>query len=206
MRSYKNHRLAGNVIRPLLLVVVFTITTALSSASLLSAQEDCEDNIEKGKQKYERGQFYQAIGWLQACLEEGNPSAAQKKEAYKYLAQSYLEIDSISEAKSAITKLLAIVPNYQSDPAQDSAPYTKLVEEVREEAALSSPTVPQPTPKVTEPTPVQTEEPIREEKKGGGKRWLIWGGVAVAGGVTAALLLSGGGDKDLPAPPSLPGN
>ena len=203
MWSCKNHRLAGNVIRPLLLVVVFTITTALSSASLSSAQEDCEQNIEKGKQKYERGQFYQAIGWLTTCLEDGNPSAAQKREAYRYLAQSYLRIDSVSKAKSAITKLLAIVPNYQSDPAQDSAPYTKLVEEVREEIALSSPTVPQPTPQVSEPTSLQTQEP---EKKGGRKKWLILSGVAVAGGVAAAFFLSGGGDKDLPVPPPLPGN
>lgn len=203
MNSLKKHRQAGNIRGSLFLALVIV----LISAGLSYTQEDCEDNIEKGKQKYQGSQFYQAIGWLQACLEEGNPTAAQKKEAYKYLAQSYLEIDSISEAKSAITKLLAIVPYYQSDPAQDSAPYTKLVEKVREEVALSSPTVPQPAPQVTESTPVQTEESIREEKKGGGKKWLIWGGVAVAGGVaiTAALLLKSG-PSNLPEPPPLPGN
>ncbi len=123
--------------------------------------------------------------------------------AYRLLGLAYIAKDYLEDAKTAVQKLLDMVPNYVSDPVQDPPPFTKMVEEVKEQKQTQKR---EPVPKVT-----QVTEP--EEEKGGSKKWYYIGGGVLAAGVIVGILASGGGDGNgngpapaqaLPGPPSVP--
>jgi tetratricopeptide (TPR) repeat protein len=174
-------------------------------------QDNFERELQEADQDYRRGRFDEAVVILTNCLNRPNLTEDQKLRAYRLLGLAYIAKDLLSDARNAINKLLDLVPNYETDPIQDPPPFTRLVEEVRQNKQSTKEEVPQ-----LEEFPRQREEAapedlaqiIPEEKKGGGKKWLLVGGLGVAGGVAALLLIGGGGGDGPPpllgVPPSLP--
>jgi len=168
----------------------------LPGAPLLAAQQqggqDFAKKIKEAETKRAYGDFDGSIKLLEESLRSTNFPQELKKPAYELLAQNYLAKSYLEQAKSAIKKLLELVPTYV--PPADDPPFAAEVEKVRVEMG---------TKPVVEPV-VKAEESAWYESP-----W-VWagGGVLVVGGV---LLLAGGTNpppppvvQPLPAPPSLP--
>jgi tetratricopeptide (TPR) repeat protein len=156
---------------------------------------DCPEKINEAEQLYTIGRFDEAINILTRCIEGGTLRDEDKMRAYRLLGLSYIAKDFLEDARSAIRKLLEMVPHYMPDPIQDPPPFTRLVEEVKE----------------------QREEELDEELRdlipppSPDRRrtmWMIVGGGALAVGGLVAILVSGGKNGpptgELPAPPDLP--
>jgi len=188
------------------------------------AQSVCEQNLREAEQQYNIGDFDRAIGLLTDCLDSENISKDEKMRAYRLLGLTYLAKDYLEEAKNAVRKLLDMVPNYKGDPVQDPPPFTKMVEELKQEQPVSPAEPSEVVPPSDEETKVSKKpgsdkssadelgKMVESEEKGGSKKWLyIGGGAVVAGGVVAAILLSGKGDDgtvttvaSFPMPPGRP--
>lgn len=167
------------------------------------AQGRCTQELNDAEQKYNTGRFDEAIESITKCLNKSGITEDEKMRAYRLLGLAYIAKDYLEDAKTAVQKLLDMVPNYQSDPVQDPPPFTKMVEEVKEQKQTEKK---EPIPKVTRVT-----EP--EEEKGTNKKWYyIGGGVLAAGAIIGIIALSGGDgngngpidDQTLPGPPSVP--
>ena len=174
--------------------LVFTIILRPLGTNLIYAQERCEVELERAKRDYFSGRFERAIVLAANCIEEGNLSEDQLKQAYRLLGLTYLALDQINQARQAISKLLILVPNYSPDPMQDPPPYTQIVEDVKKQLSAEK----------------QKEE--QPAKVRGSKKFLFIGGGAVVAAAIAVLFLRGGGDgpgpinglQDLPRPPDDP--
>lgn len=174
-------------------------------------QSVCAKNLADAEQRYNTGRFDDAIGLITECLGKKGISEEEKMKAYRLLGLSYIAKDYLEDAKTAVKKLLDMVPNYQSDPVQDPPPFTKLVEEVKEQ---QKPQEKPQQPAVKEPVKKQPDELTKltqtEPKKKSNKKWyFIGGGVLAAGAIVAIVASSGGGNGEtspsaLPGPPTLP--
>jgi tetratricopeptide (TPR) repeat protein len=195
-----------------LFVLVFFLTGTLlillisSTANTAQAQikSVCATQLNDAEQKYNTGRFDEAIGLITKCLGKPEISEQEKMRAYRLLGLSYIAKDYLEDARTAVKKLLDMVPNYQSDPVQDPPPFTKMVEEIKEQQQPSQPEIEEPEIKRPDEVEEQTQT---EPKKGGSKKWYyIGGGAAVTAGIVAAVLLWPKEEKSssLPGPPSLP--
>ena len=187
-------------------LVFFLITGLLFSPmpgviSMAFAQGKCTQELNDAEEKYNTGRFDEAIESITKCLNKSGITEDEKMRAYRLLGLAYIAKDYLEDAKTAVQKLLDMVPNYVSDPVQDPPPFTKMVEEVKEQKLTQKK---EPVPRVT-----QVTEP--EEQKGGSKKWYYIGGGVLAAGVLVGIIASGGGDGNgngpaeaLPGPPSIP--
>jgi len=167
-------------------------------------QEDCQAKLPQAEVAFTDARFDDAIKLLTDCLDKGGfTDSADKQRAYRLLGLAYLAKDYIEQAKSAINKLLDLMPVYEPDPDQDPPAFIQIFETVkRERERLQSGA--QPPPKEVKPE--------KERKGGSGKWFLIGGGVIVLGAGAALALGGGGGDggpvipppNPLPDPPPLP--
>jgi tetratricopeptide (TPR) repeat protein len=171
--------------------------------SMAIAQGKCTEVLNDAEKMYNTGRFDEAIESITSCLNKSGITEDEKMRAYRLLGLAYIAKDYLEDAKTAVQKLLDMVPNYQSDPVQDPPPFTKMVEEVKEQKQT----------KVTEPVPRVTQVTEPEEQKGGSKKWYYIGGGVLAAGVLVGILASGSGDgngngpppaQPLPGPPSIP--
>ncbi len=167
-------------------------------------QNICEKQLTDAEQRYNTGRFDEAIGLISECLGKPGLSEQEKMKAYRLLGLSYIAKDYLEDARTAVKKLLDMVPNYQSDPVQDPPPFTKMVEEVKEEQQQ-----PNQKPEVKQPAELEKMTKV-EKKKGSNTKWYIIGGGVLAAGAVVAIIASGGGngetpiDNTLPGPPSVP--
>lgn len=183
--------------------LLFMPVPVLIGSGQAQAQSVCEKQLANAEQLYNTGRFDDAIGVITECLGKPGLSENEKMKAYRLLGLSYIAKDYLEDARTAVKKLLDMVPNYQSDPVQDPPPFTKLVEEVKEEQQ-------EPEPEVKKEEDLKKMTQTQEPKKSN-KKWYYIGGGVVAAGVLVAILASGGGNgeetptsKALPGPPTLP--
>jgi hypothetical protein len=189
MRRIARSRIAGLIACLLILM--------LSGGPLLAAQQqgrqDFAKKVKEAENKRGLGDFDGSIKLLEELLRSPNFPKDLNKSAYELLAQNYLAKSYLEQAKSAIRKLLDLVPMYT--PPQDDPPFAAEVEKVRHEMGTEG-----------------TIEPVEksEESAWYESPWVwVGGGLLVAGGV---LLLAGGSSDDgttppvpvLPTPPALP--
>lgn len=176
------------------MIVVFIcihliIAPIINSGALLAQEVDCEKILKQAEEKYTDGRFDETIALLTVCLDDPNTTGEQKQTAYRLMGLTYIAKDYLSEAKTAIEKLLKIVPNYQPDPIYDPPPFINLVEEVQAET-------------------VATKAVAGEEKDN--KMWYYIGGGVAAATILTVILVSGGDDEKeeevpaLPGPPTMP--
>jgi hypothetical protein len=201
INSIKNYSLTATVI---LVIWGILVTPIPNLIKVVSAQTDgvCEQQLTQAEEEYNTGRFDQAIGLITECL--GNPgiSEHEKMRAYRLLGLAYIAKDYLEDAKTAVKKLLDMVPNYQSDPVQDPPPFTKLVEEVKEQKQSEEQEI-KPTDELSQLTQL-------EEEKGSKKKWYIIGGGVAAAGIIVAIIAGGGGNgngetiQPLPGPPNVP--
>jgi tetratricopeptide (TPR) repeat protein len=163
------------------------------SPDLAQAQEDCRAKLQQAEQEFTNTRFDEAIALLTACLEKDGFTQPDKQRAYRLLGLAYLAKDYIEQAKSAINRLLDLVPMYQPDPDQDPPIFIQMFEKVKSERQQRQ-----------TGSPSEKKPPEVKKKKGGGGKWLLIGGLVVAAGGGAALALGGsGGGGTTPPPPTI---
>jgi tetratricopeptide (TPR) repeat protein len=160
----------------------------------------CARELRLADQHYRRGAFDQAISLLTQCLNKPGLAEQEKLRAYRLLGLAYIAKDYLNEARSAIRKLLDLVPDYQPDPVQDPPPFTRLVQEVKQAKE-------KPAPRPAEKERLEKIIPA-EKDRSTTVYWLAGGAGAVVLGVLAAVLIGGGPGEEkaqpLPGPPDLP--
>ncbi|MEE9429809.1 MAG: hypothetical protein V3V16_02140 [Melioribacteraceae bacterium] len=181
----------------LMLTLIFTPIVGKFSNIIAQSQSECEKELANAQSKYDSGQFDEAVVIITQCLGKENLSQDSKMKAYRLLGLTYIANDYLKEAKTAVSKLLDIVPNYQPDLEQDPPTFVNLVTEKIEERKTSE-----------IKTEVQTTKTSKKKKSS--NLWYYIAGGAAAVVAVVVLLLSGGSDppptseSDLPGPPDLP--
>jgi tetratricopeptide (TPR) repeat protein len=167
--------------------------------------EACEEELKEAQYKYDTGRFDEVIEIVKECLNNENLSQEKKKKAYRLLGLTYVAKDYLTEAKTAVGKLLDIVPNYKPDPEQDPPTYVNIIsEEINERKIVEKERI----VKTDESTLNKKKQVDSKDEKSNTIWWYIGGGVVAV--VAVLLLLVSGGDdtppseNDLPGPPDLP--
>lgn len=177
---------------------VLVIALLLQPCAPLFAQtpDDCSAKLKEAEQAFYNGDFDKAIALTKECLGKPDFPDSKKKDAYELLAQSYLANSYLSEARSAIRKLLVLVPSYV--PPRDAPELAKEVAKVREEMSEEKKPIEQPE---------SPKQEVASEKGGGFPQTWHWivGGALVAG--TAIVLIASKSKNETTTPPSteLPG-
>lgn len=188
-------RIAGSRVTGLIALLIILTLPGEPLLAALQEGDEYSKKVKEAENKYLLGDFDTSIKIIEESLRAADFPQTLKKSAYELLAQNYLAKSYLEQAKSAIKKLLLLVPSYV--PPADNPPFAAEVERVRQEMGTKA-----------------AAEP--EQKKEEGGAWyqntlvLVGGGVLVAGGV--ALLLLGKKDEGggtttqtaLPGPPALP--
>lgn len=194
----------------LIVAIVILPIPGISTISAIQAQDDCTEQLNQAEQFYNTGRFDDAEKIIENCLENGNMDREQKLRAYRLLGLTYIAKDLEAEARDTVSKLLEMVPNYQTDPVQDPPPFRNLVDEVKkdQDTQVQEETEPQET--VTE-QPQQGDElenlvEQREDRKKQKRKWYyIAGGAVVGAAVITAVALGGGSEgAEFPMPPGRP--
>lgn len=81
-----------------------------------SQAQECGDvALADARKFYEIGQFDRVFSTLEPCIENNGLNEKQKVQAYRYLAMSFLALDSNDIALASVGKLLKIEPNFEPD-------------------------------------------------------------------------------------------
>ena len=213
-----NHMITNKcVVVVIICVFIFTAHFSPGIISPAQAQEKCDTAIPDAEKKYNTGRFDEAISILESCL-PGDFTEKEKGEAYRIIALAYHAKDYLEQARTAVKKLLELVPDWEPDPIQDPPQFQRMVEEMKQK--METQKQPQEQPPVEEEQlmeiPAEPPQQLPTAKKGGSKKFLfIGGGVAIAGALVVVLVAGGGagagdggggGGNRLPFPPPLPPN
>ncbi|MGH7496677.1 MAG: hypothetical protein ACREOO_30365 [bacterium] len=143
-----------------------------------------EPELTKAEQAYNEGFFDQVLALVNACLDKGDLTTAERAWAYKLLGQANISKNELQLARSYVQKLLEVAPDYAPDRDQDLHAWIELVEEAKMERERQL----QPQ----QPAPADEEALARAAPtgKGRGKMWLWFGGggTLVTAGVIYALV------------------
>jgi outer membrane receptor for ferrienterochelin and colicins len=80
-----------------------------------SSQECGDVALADARKFYEIGQFDRVFSTLEPCIDNNGLNDKQKVQAYRYLAMSFLALDSNDIALASVGKLLKIEPNFEPD-------------------------------------------------------------------------------------------
>ena len=163
-------------------VSVLTWTSILCQALLITTTSpaqavDCKSELTGAEASYTQGQFSDALTLIMRCLETGDLSFADERQAYRLTGLVYIALDQPDSARVAVEHLLEVAPDYVANPAEDPPPFIQLVEQVRQEIAQQRPP-PTEVPGVT----------AESEDRAAWVKWAVVGGGLVAGGVGACAL------------------
>ena len=110
-----------------------------SSETAAQPRDKCVAERAAAENHYLEGQFDEAVGLLQACLDREALFVEEAVQVYRLLALAYMNRDALEQAEQAIRDLLEIAPAYQADPIQDPPSYTTMVRVIRQDMAAQAP-------------------------------------------------------------------
>lgn len=159
--------------------------------ALAQMQDDCTAKLKEAEQLFYDGDFDKSIAIIKDCLSKSDFPASNEKSAYELLAQNYLAKSYVSEARTAIKKLLTLVPNYTPPP--DSPDLVAEVAKIKKEMS-------------EEEKPVESVAAKPEPADEGGfpQTWHYIAGGILVGGVVALLVLNKSDNTSQSAPTTLP--
>jgi len=128
----KTNKLIGLLIWTLLLTKPTSVATA-------QTQDTCETKLTEAQQQYNAGHLDEAIVLLDSCLNQNVFNEENKISAYKLLALSYIAKNDVAQAKTAIKRLLELMPNYVPDTVQDPPQFVNLIKLVQQEMGIYPP-------------------------------------------------------------------
>ena len=194
----------------LIIAIVVLPIPGITTITVVQAQDDCTEQLNQAEQFYNTGRFDDAEKIIENCLANGDMDREQKLRAYRLLGLTYIAKDLEAEARDTVSKLLEMVPNYQTDPVQDPPPFRTLVDEVKQDQDMQTQQQAESEETVTE-QPQQGDElenlvEQREDRKKQKRKWYyIAGGAVVGAAVITAVVLGGGSDgAEFPMPPGRP--
>jgi hypothetical protein len=174
--------------------------------------------LAEAQQRYDNGQFEEAIATATQCLEGDETTEPERQRAYRLIGLSYIGQDLRDNAREAVRQLIMLVPNFEPDPVNDPPQFIQMVEEAKAAQGVADGMEDDdPADDVAivdaarraeeerqaeeqrrrEEAARQRAEANRRDEGGGITKWLLIGGAVVGGGALAAVLLSGGdGDGD----------
>ena len=118
-----------------LLVIPVHISFAQGQVNL----ENCVGNIDQAQELLIDGFFDETINLLEPCSRLEGYTATQQTRLFKLMADTYLALQSVSEARNAIERILEISPNFTPDENLDSQTFMNLVSEIRNELLKPNP-------------------------------------------------------------------
>lgn len=95
-------------------IFFFALLSLISANNQLMSQECGDVALTDARKFYEIGQFDRVFVTLEPCIASGF-SDKQRVQAYRYLAMSYLALDSNDVALANVGRLLKIEPNFEPD-------------------------------------------------------------------------------------------
>jgi len=95
----------------------------------LRAQETCTEKLIKANNYYEKGRINEALEIGNACALEAR-SNAEKWQAYRLLAISYLVNNQQKEARKAAEKMLELNPTYRPSALKDPTELIRLLKKI----------------------------------------------------------------------------
>ena len=100
-----------NMLRFFLTFIVCCLIHTINASS-----QECGDvALADARKFYEIGQFDRVFSTLEPCIDNNGLNDKQKVQAYRYLAMSFLALDSNDIALASVGKLLKIEPNFEPD-------------------------------------------------------------------------------------------
>ena len=204
IENVANNILIGYLFMALIFIPIAGKFGSINAQSI----EACAEELKEAQNKYDTGRFDEVIEIVNECLSNENLSQENKRKAYRLLGLTYVAKDYLAEAKTAVSKLLDIVPNYKPDPEQDPPTYVNIIsEEIKERKNVEK----EKEVSIVESSAAEKKQVDSTEKQSNSLWWYIGGGVVVL--VAVVVLALGGGDSsgngeddknDLPGPPDLP--
>lgn len=193
MTNFMQHRITVTLSWVLAYLLVFQPCVP----ALAQMQDDCAAKLKEAEQLFYNGDFDKSVEIIKDCLSKSDFPPSKEKDAYELLAQNYLAKSYLSEARTAIKKLLTLVPNYI--PPADAPDLAAEVARIKKEMGEQQ--------KPAEPVAAQ---PATTDDGGFPQTWHYIAGGVLVGGVVALLVLkksdnaSEPGVAALPEPPRLP--
>lgn len=145
-----------------------------------AAQRTCDPSVlDEASNAYDFGLFTRSFAILQPCLENGFQTRAHRAGAYRLIALSYVAMDSLSQAREWVRRLLDVDARYRPDPLTEPPIFVDYVRDLK---------------------------PRWYTWLWRGGEWYHWAGrgLLVAGAASIPLLIVRESEPDLPGPPGLP--
>ena len=101
--------------------------------------ENCIQNIDEAQTQLIDGFFDETVQLLEPCSKLEGYTPTQQTRLFKLLADTYLALQSVTEARNAIERILEISPNFTPDADLDSQTFRNLVTEIRNELMKPNP-------------------------------------------------------------------
>jgi CSLREA domain-containing protein len=95
--------------------------------------DPCDGVTNHAEDAYFAGHFDDAIAALQPCVDRDAIAEGEVTRAYALLGRIYVAKGLEAEARSALRRLLELVPAYRPDPVYERADFVALAESVRQE-------------------------------------------------------------------------
>lgn len=104
--------------------------------------QSCSEGLTEARNQLFLGDFEQATSLIQPCLDaDAYGSIEDLVQAYELLANVYIAINDEAQAREAISRLLAVSPDYQPDPDQSRSDYVFLINEMRAALKPATPSI-----------------------------------------------------------------
>src|SRR4051812_36273385 len=113
------------------LKIFITLLSGFAALQAAAQTDSCITNMKTANSDYEQRDFDGSIKLLQATLSKCNLDRADKMQAHKLLALSYLAIDNLEAADKEAEAIIKINPNYTPDKFKDEPKYSALFEKFR---------------------------------------------------------------------------
>jgi hypothetical protein len=97
------------------------------SSVFAQSQLKCDKQLTQAEEKYNVGDWPEAIELIEQCLNTKDVSEIEKGRAYRLLGLVYIATELEKDANDALRNFLIMVPNYKVDPERDPPQLTEII-------------------------------------------------------------------------------
>lgn len=149
----------------LVLVVISCGTFGLAVPQAAQAQDTsavspCADTVAAAEEAYRNRDYQEAVALASQCTDRSTISDETVIQAHRVITLASLRQGALVQARSAVTNILQIDPEYTADPVNDPPAYDLFVSMVRREEDI-------PETEDTETETAETSPPPPEPSEGG---------------------------------------
>jgi hypothetical protein len=122
--------------RVLTAVLILLLLCEPLATGLGQTREDYEKRMREAEEMFAKGRFEGSIKIVEEILARPNFPAERRKDALELLARDFSGLSYVEQARSAIRKLLELVPTYIPPP--EDPEFAQQVQSVRQELAAAA--------------------------------------------------------------------